>query len=141
MLGNPPDRPCKARGCTGRDSGESRQIDEGGDARRIGSSREPDVGYQWRGETLSQRADIFAGRRHRGVDPVGNPAVQPESAPVYGACREQRMVETAKSHTDDEDHRQSEALSKPCGVFIAVQGHAETADALDNDRVRRRGKL
>ena len=67
-------------------------------ARRRGPARMP--------RRSASASTLRSRERHAGRQPVGDPAGQREPAPANRERRQQRMIEAAEAHADDEQHRQ-----------------------------------
>jgi hypothetical protein len=95
-----------------------------------------DDAEQRRRQPRLQGRQVFAEARHRRIDAVGHPAGQRQAAGGDRLLGQQRMVDAAQAHADDQDHRQGEQRRQVGGVAGVAERHAETADALDQDRRR-----
>jgi len=83
------------------------------------------------GNALLERSEVLLETQHLRIDPVRHPAGQHEAACGDRLDRQQRMVEAAEPHADDQDQRQAQSGGQIRRVEAIAQRHAEAADAFD----------
>ena len=76
-----------------------------------------------------------------GVDLIRNPANALQTPRLDGLGREQCVIDTAETQSDNQHHRQSQVAGEIGSIEPVRQWHAKAADALDDDDIDHRGEL